>query len=89
MCLGGLHRRSQFRLGDLMGKDPGDAEPQADPLGARDVLAEQRTGQRARHQRLGAVDQGGRAAVGDVRLRDGRALDDAGPRHVHDAVRSL
>ena len=34
-------------------------------------------------------DQGERAALGDVRLRDRHALDDAGPRHVHDAVRPL
>ncbi len=43
----------------------------------------------ARAARQLAVDQGERAVVGDVRIRDRPALDDAGPGDVHHAVRSL
>ena len=35
------------------------------------------------------VDQGRRPARGDVRLRNRPAVDDAGPRRVHDAIRPL
>jgi elongation factor G len=67
------------------GRDPGgvhgrrDRRPQSPPRPrARHGAARQRPGR-----------DGSRPAGRDVRLRDGRALDDAGPRHLHDAVRQV
>ncbi len=56
-----------------------DRQPQLPPRPRRAPRADR---QRAVHPRE-------RAALGDVRLRDRRPFDDAGPRHVHHAVRSV
>ena len=56
-----------------------DRQPQLPPRPRRAPRADR---QRAVHPRE-------RAALRDVRLRDRRPFDDAGPRHVHHAVRSV
>src|SRR5277367_4333659 len=69
-----------------------EACEKADPVMLETIMeVEVVTPQDSRHgkSRRRAGHRGSRAAGDDVRLRDAAALDDAGPRNLHDAIRRV